>query len=146
MNKYIFIVILTLIAAVTATMFFLGGDKLILLHPQGTIAQSELHLIGLAFRLMLIVIIPVFAIASFVVWHYRESNTKSRYLPNWEHNNLDEFIWWLVPIAIISVLAVITWRETHALDPYEPLKATAPPMTVEVVSLDWKWRKRVLLP
>lgn len=139
MNRYLFIIILAFIAVVVTTMFLLGGDKLILLQPHGTVAASELHLISIALRLMLIVIIPVFLITALVTWRYRESNTKARYLPNWEHNNLDEFIWWLVPIAIISVLAVITWKATHTLDPYEPLPATSAPMTVEVVSLDWKW-------
>lgn len=139
MNRYVFIVILALIIGVIATAFFLGGGNVILLQPHGTIAASELHLIRLAFQLMLIVVVPVFAIAAFVTWRYRESNTEARYLPNWEHNTVDETIWWLVPIIIITVLAVITWRMTHTLDPYEPLPATTHPLSVEVVSLNWKW-------
>ena len=34
---------------------------------------------------------------------------------------------------------MLTWRSTHALDPYKPLVSEHKPVTIEVVSLDWKW-------
>ena len=46
---------------------------------------------------------------------------------------------WTVPLIIITILAVLTWRSTHALDPYKPLVSEHKPVTIEVVSLDWKW-------
>ena len=42
-------------------------------------------------------------------------------------------------LIIITILAVLTWRSTHALDPYKPLVSEHKPVTIEVVSLDWKW-------
>ena len=44
---------------------------------------------------------------------------------------------WTVPLIIITILAVLTWRSpTHALDPYKPLVSEHKPVTIEVVSLD----------
>ena len=34
---------------------------------------------------------------------------------------------------------MITWRSTHALDPYKPLVSDVKPVTIEAVALDWKW-------
>jgi len=31
------------------------------------------------------------------------------------------------------------WQSAHQLDPYKPLPSVNPPLTVEVVALDWKW-------
>ena len=46
---------------------------------------------------------------------------------------------WLVPVAIVIVLAYLTWTGTFRLDPYKPIASGAKPLTIEVVSLDWKW-------
>ena len=46
---------------------------------------------------------------------------------------------WTIPIIIIAILATITWRSTHELEPSKPLESDVKPMTIEVVSLDWKW-------
>jgi heme/copper-type cytochrome/quinol oxidase subunit 2 len=37
------------------------------------------------------------------------------------------------------VLAVLTWRSSHALDPYKPLVSDKKPVVIEAISLDWKW-------
>jgi cytochrome o ubiquinol oxidase subunit 2 len=36
-------------------------------------------------------------------------------------------------------MIVITWKATHALDPFKPLKKELKPLTIQVVALDWKW-------
>jgi cytochrome o ubiquinol oxidase subunit 2 len=40
---------------------------------------------------------------------------------------------------IVLVLAVLTWRSSHALDPYRPLDSDKKPVVIEAISLDWKW-------
>ena len=72
-------------------------------------------------------------------WKYRASNTKADYQPKWAHSTAIEVVVWTVPCIIVAILAVITWRSTHALDPYKPLVSEHKPVTIEVVSLDWKW-------
>ncbi len=46
---------------------------------------------------------------------------------------------WSIPCMIVLVLAVLTWRSSHALDPYKPLDSDVKPVTIEAISLDWKW-------
>ena len=88
---------------------------------------------------MLIVVIPVIFMTLYFAWKYRESNTSATYTPNWSYSHRIEAVVWAVPIAIILVLGTITWKTTHELDPYKPLESSVKPITIEVVSLDWKW-------
>ena len=88
---------------------------------------------------MLIIIVPVFLLTIIIAYQYRAGNTGSRYTPNWEHNKIEEFVWWGVPTIIIIALSVLTWNSTHALDPYRPIVSTHAPITIQVMALDWKW-------
>ena len=117
----------------------LSGCKLALLDPQGPIAASEKQLLIDATLLMLIIVIPVILISWAFAWRYRASNKKATYRPDEAHNNVIEFFCWLVPCIIIIVLGIMTWRSSHELDPYKPLDSKVPPITIQVISLDWKW-------
>ncbi|KEA64646.1 Cytochrome O ubiquinol oxidase subunit II [Marinobacterium lacunae] len=117
----------------------LTGCKEGILAPKGQVAADEKSLIITATLLMLIVVIPVIVLTLYFAWRYRASNTRATYTPKWAHSNRIELVVWLVPCLIVSILGVITWRTTHELDPYQPLAGEADPITVEVVSLDWKW-------
>lgn len=138
--KYVFPTVLGLVAVITTIAFFLThGHNVGLLDPQGIIAQHERALMIEAALLMLIVVVPVFLLTFGFAWYYRASNTRAEYRPNWEHNPLQELIWWAVPMVIVAALAVIAWRSAHTLDPFRPIDSSVPPLTIEVVSLDWKW-------
>lgn len=109
------------------------------LQPAGPIAAGERRLLITAFLLMLLIVVPVFVIAFSFAWRYRESNKKAKYSPNLDHSRLAETIWWLIPTALISVLAVITWQGTFAFDPHKALSSATPTMHIQVVALDWRW-------
>ncbi|MGC2692862.1 MAG: COX aromatic rich motif-containing protein, partial [Desulfobaccales bacterium] len=70
---------------------------------------------------------------------YRASNTKSTYMPKWSSSAKIDLVMWAVPIAIVTVLSILAWTRTHALDPYKPIPSANPPINIEAVSLDWKW-------
>jgi cytochrome o ubiquinol oxidase subunit 2 len=53
------------------------------LDPKGPIALAERDLLFTAVILMLIVVIPVFAMTFLFAWRYRSSNSSARYSPNW---------------------------------------------------------------
>jgi cytochrome o ubiquinol oxidase subunit 2 len=93
----------------------------------------------LATVLMLIVVLPVFAMTLYFAWHYRASNTKATYAPNWSHSGRIEAVCWLVPFVIVGILGTVCWTSTQRLDPFSPIASTVKPIEVEVVSLDWKW-------
>ncbi|MEN9561722.1 MAG: ubiquinol oxidase subunit 2, partial [Candidatus Parcubacteria bacterium] len=89
--------VLLFLAGFTALLLSLTADKTIpLLQPEGPIARPERDLMITAFALMLTVVLPVFFLTAFFAWKYRASNTKARYTPNWEHNAVEEFVWWAV--------------------------------------------------
>ncbi len=112
--------------------------SLTLLNPEGVVALAERGLMIQATFFMLIVAVPVFALIFFFAWHYRASNTKAKYTPDWAHSNMEELVWWAIPLEIVLVLGALTWGSTHELDPTRALGNT-PPIVIEAVALDWKW-------
>jgi len=134
---------------ITGFLFFVGLFTLIffiasqhnidVLNPQGIIAAKQRDLLFIATLLMLIVVIPVFLLTFFIVWRYREDNKKAKYSPNWSNSNVLETIWWMIPFVIIVILAVITWKSSHELDPYRALNSEKKAINIQVISLQWKW-------
>src|ERR1700712_2425190 len=118
---------------------FCSGCNMSVLDPKGQVGADEKTLIITATLLMLVVVIPVIFLTVFFAWKYRATNTKAAYMPNWSYSHRIEAVVWAVPCAIILVLGTITWKTTHTLDPYRPLVSTVKPITIQVVSLDWKW-------
>src|SRR5690606_10145589 len=117
----------------------LTGCAAAILNPKGQIGHDEKTLLITATVLMLLVVIPVIVMTLVFAWKYRASNTKARYEPDWAHSTAIEVVMWSIPCMIILVLAVLTWRSSHALDPYRPLDSDKKPVVIEAVSLDWKW-------
>ncbi len=70
---------------------------------------------------------------------YRASNTKATYTPKWSHSAKIDLVIWLVPVAIVTALGILAWNATHRLDPYKPIDSGVKPVSIEAVSLDWKW-------
>ena len=117
----------------------LGGCNWTLLDPVGQVGIEERNLIITATLLMLLVVVPVILMTLIFAWKYRASNKNATYAPKWSHSTKIEVVIWTVPILIIIALGVITYKSTHALDPYRPLESDVKPVTLEVVALDWKW-------
>ena len=117
----------------------LGGCNLEVLTPKGDVGMQEKSLLLITTGLMLLVVIPVIVLILFFAWRYRASNTKATYAPKWSHSTAIEAVVWTIPCIIIAVLATITWTSTHALDPYKPLASKTKPITIQAVSMDWKW-------
>lgn len=135
------ILLVLVLGLVSAAVWYLHGANIPVLEPKGTIGHKERNLMLFTVLLGLVVIIPVFVMTIVIAVRYREGNAKHahRYAPDWDRNRAAEFTWWAIPIAIITVLSVVTWTSTYALDPWKPLASHAKPMTIQVVSLDWKW-------
>ena len=117
----------------------LGGCDMVLMDPKGAVGVEQKKLILTAIGLMLIVVIPVIIMAIAFAVKYRQSNKSATYRPNWGHSNKIELVVWTIPIIIIIILGTITWKTTHELDPYQPLVSDQKPITIEVISTDWKW-------
>jgi cytochrome o ubiquinol oxidase subunit II len=130
--------ILLLLGVVLSVMLYINRNNIAVLNPIGIIALKQRSLLIISTLLMLIVVIPVFVLTFIFAWKYRASK-KAKYTPDWDDNKVAEFIWWGVPCLIILVMSVLTWKNSHELDPFRPLNETTKPITIQVVALQWKW-------
>jgi len=117
----------------------LGGCDYLLFDPKGPVAAEQMDLIIFSFLIMMIVVIPVFIMTIGFAIKYRANNEKSRYTPDWDHSSLIEVIVWSVPLVIIIILGIITYKTSFSLDPRKPLESEKAPLRIQVVALDWKW-------
>jgi cytochrome o ubiquinol oxidase subunit 2 len=131
-----------------APLAALAGCNTVVLNPSGDIAAQQAHLIIVSVFLMLLIIVPVMILIVLFAIKYRASNTDAEYLPDWDHSTKLELVIWGAPLLIVIVLGLITWIYTHRLDPYRPLDriaegqpvpATAKPLIVQAIAMDWKW-------
>lgn len=131
-----------LIAGVSLMLALTGCKELFIgmLNPKGIIAYQERKLFFDTLALMLIVVLPVIIMSFTFIYHYQQSHRITDYKPNWSHSYFLESIWWGVPCAIIFVMAVLTWKKTHELDPFNPIPGhNDKPLLVQVIALPWKW-------
>lgn len=120
--------------------WFMLAHNMPVLRPAGEVGAKEHGLLIFGLVLSAIVVVPTFALTIYIAWKYRESNSQpKKYSPDFDHSLLFEGIWWGIPIVIIGVLGVVAWDSAHSLDPFRPIASRAMPVTVQVVSLDWKW-------
>jgi len=134
------IIVIAFVAIIAIFTLLIQGNNLQILNPQGTIADQQKDLLVFAALLSLLVVIPVFIMAGFIAYKYREGNTKSKYAPDWESNNALEAVWWGVPIILITILSVVTYRTSHSLDPFRPIEENShKTKTIQVVALQYKW-------
>ena len=109
------------------------------LSPVGPVGEANRIVLLDSLMIMLAIVVPtIVAILAFAYW-FRASNTRARYLPDWDYSGQLELIVWSIPALVVFFLGGIAWISSHLLDPAEPLKSKAEPVEIQVVSLDWKW-------
>src|SRR6201991_446499 len=110
-----------------------------ILDPQGPIAAADKMILIDSIAIMLaIVVATIVAIFAFA-WYFRKSNTKAFYWPDWEHSGRLELLVWSIPTLTIILLGGVAWIGSHELDPPKPVAGTGQGITIQAVSLDWKW-------
>lgn len=127
------------LAAIALMGHYIVTHPIAILEPSGLIGFKERNLLVTCTVLMLIVVIPVLVLTYCFAWKFRETNKKAKYAPDFEHNDIAEMCWWGVPIIIIFIIAILTWKSSHELNPFKPLSSDKKPLTVQVVALNWKW-------
>jgi cytochrome o ubiquinol oxidase subunit 2 len=113
--------------------------NLAILDPKGIIALEQRNLLFMAILLILIVVVPALFLTYYFAWKYRADNTKVIREPSQNHNSMVVILWWVLPSLVILALALITWQQTHTLDPYKQIESDVKPITIQVVALPWKW-------
>jgi cytochrome o ubiquinol oxidase subunit II len=124
----------TLLGAVS-----LGGCTEGVLDPQGPISLAERQILFNATGIMLAIVVPTMLATLGVAFWFRASNTRARYLPNFEYSGRIEMLVWSIPLMTVLLVGAVAWIGAYDLDPPKPLPSSARPVKVQVVSLDWKW-------
>ena len=127
------------IGVATAAAALTTGCNRGIFDPIGPVASAEKQILINSTAIMLAIIIPTMIATVGFAWWFRRGNRKATYLPDWEYSGAVEMVVWGIPILTVMLLGGIAWIGSHDLDPGRPLKSTAAPLKVEVVSLDWKW-------
>ncbi len=119
--------------------FFIQDKNIALFNPKGLIAQQQHSLMMFTVSALLVIAIPSLFLLYFMAWKYRESNTKTVHAPDAHHGKFLVISMWLTPIAFMLVLAVVMWPATHRLEPQKLIASDAKPITIQVISMRWKW-------
>jgi cytochrome o ubiquinol oxidase subunit 2 len=117
----------------------LGGCTEGVLDPQGPIAAAERQILLNSLGIMLAIVIPTIIATLGVAFWFRASNKRARYLPDFEYSGLVEALVWSIPTMTVLLVGGVAWVGSHDLDPRKLITSTVKPVTVQVVSLDWKW-------
>ncbi|GGE29238.1 quinol oxidase subunit 2 [Pullulanibacillus camelliae] len=127
-----------LVALSVVFLLLLTGCDVPVLQPQGPVGEQQYHLILWSLVLMFIVIAAVFILFGVIVFKYRASRKRTdNYEPEQEGNKKLEFIWTIIPIIIVLLLAIPMTITTVNLE-----KNPSPekkPYVVYVTSAQWKW-------
>jgi cytochrome o ubiquinol oxidase subunit II len=128
-----------LLAAVLIGASTLGGCTEGVLDPQGPIAFAERQILFNAVGIMLAIVIPVILAILAVAFWFRASNLRASYLPDFEYSGRLELLVWSIPAMTVLLVGGVAWVGAHDLDPRKPISSPVKPVTIQVVSLDWKW-------
>ena len=111
------------------------------LDPVGPVGNAEKLILINSGAIMLAIVIPTMIATIAFAWWFRRGNAKATYRPDWEYSGAVELVVWSIPAMTVMLLGGIAWISSHDLEPSKPLPSpsNSPPVTVEVVSLDWKW-------
>jgi cytochrome o ubiquinol oxidase subunit 2 len=139
MRTKLLIGFLFVLLEVIGIVIVLGGEKTLVVHPKGIIANEELQLIIMNILLMLIIILPTYLLLFWVVWRYCIKSQNAEHDPDQNFGVAGQVLMWVLPAIIVAVMALYNWNATHKLDPYKPIVSDVKPLMVQVVALNWKW-------
>lgn len=104
------------------------------LQPAASPLKHQVHIFHDAILLPIITVISLFVLA-LLLWIVVRFNKKANPVPaKWSHNTLIEVIWTLVPVLILMVIAIFSFR---LLFDYHNMPK--PYMTVKAVGYQWSW-------
>src|SRR5215470_15838079 len=117
----------------------LGGCSEGVLDPQGPVAAAERLIMFNSTAIMLAIVIPTMIATLGTAYWFRASNTRARYLPDFEYSGRLELLVWSIPIMTVILVGGVAWVSTYDLDPPKAIASAEKPVRIQVVSLDWKW-------
>ncbi|RUT26147.1 cytochrome ubiquinol oxidase subunit II [Asaia sp. W19] len=113
-------------------------DHISFLDPAGPIAALQRYWFGLLVGGLTLVILPVLIGVPFCLWHYRASNSKATFRPDWDFALPLEFLVWGFPAIVVIAFSLLVWGPERRYSPDRAIH-DEPAMTIDVVALNWKW-------
>jgi cytochrome o ubiquinol oxidase subunit 2 len=117
----------------------LGGCSEGVLDPKGPIALAERQILFNSLGIMLAIVIPTILATLGVAWWFRASNERAQYMPEFTYSGRIEVLVWSIPAMTVLLVGGVAWVGSHDLDPRKPFISAVKPLSIQVVSLDWKW-------
>lgn len=133
---YIPLLLLELAALIAILMY---GKNIAILNPKGAIASEQLSLLIVTSIVLFGVAVPTVLLLYFMAWKYRESNPKAKRNPDARHGKFFVFSIWAIPTIVMLALLPVMYLSTHKLEPRKAIASDKKPITIQVVSLRWKW-------
>src|SRR5712672_3712517 len=128
-----------LLAFILISAALLGGCQEGVLDPKGPIAAADRLILFNSLGIMLAIVIPTILATLGVAYWFRASNPRARYMPEFTYSGRVEILVWSIPAMTVLLVGGVAWVGSHDLDPRKPLASSVKPVSVQVVSLDWKW-------
>ena len=125
-------------AGLLLVLIWILTHNIALFSPVGFTALRQRNLIVTLVLTMLVIVVPTLALAVIIPRKYRYDKNEN-YDPDSSASLSTQILWWLAPALIIAVTASLTWKSSHALDPYKPIPSMQQPLKVQVIALQWKW-------
>src|ERR1700757_2984093 len=117
----------------------LSGFNEGVLDPKGPIAAAERLILINSLGIMLAIVIPTILVTLGVAFWFRSSNHRARYRPDFTYSGRLELLVWSIPAMTVLLVGGVAWIGSHDLDPRRPIASPVRPVSIQVVSLDWKW-------
>src|SRR5699024_4235403 len=133
-----------LILSALILVFLSGCDSIAVFDPKGPVAGKQKDLIYYSLYFMGGIILVVYVAFTIIVIKYRNHPNRKAdsYHEDMHGNNLIESIWTIIPILIVTALAIPTVSTVFDLEkpPDATVKGEAKdPLVVYATSADWKW-------
>src|SRR5467141_2545293 len=126
------------LAVVLISAAMLGGCSEGMHDPKGPIAAAERQILSNSLGIMLAIVNQTILTTLGDAWRFSPSNTRARYLPNFDYSGRLEMLVWSIPAMTVLLVGGVAWVGAHDLDPRKAISPMVKPLTVQVVSLDWK--------
>lgn len=133
------ILILPLIGFILLIKYLLHGKNIALFNPKGIIAHEQHSLMMFTVVVLLAIAIPTMCFLFYVAWKYRETSPKAIKAPATTKSKSLFMGIWLLPTAVMIIIASAMWPATHKLAPQKQIASSTKPLTIQVISLRWKW-------
>ncbi|MGP4041125.1 cytochrome c oxidase subunit II [Gracilibacillus sp. D59] len=105
------------ILSLTTLISFLSACDIRVLNPKSETASTQTDLIYFSFMIMVIVLITVFAMLFQFVRKYRDKNNNNDIPEQIKGNKKLEWTWTIIPILLLTILAVPTVLATYSQSP-----------------------------